>query len=241
MNGQRAVGLVAGAVLAAMLVTTAAVAASEPLTPQAIRAMGERYQAMAEHYGTSSSLPPEAIRAMGERYQAMAEHYGGSPDTGTATGLPPQARGAWDRWAAAAEYYRQAELEQARQAAGAFDWLDAGGRSARRDRGRGPPRIRRPGPGRARAQVGGPRRLITTASGGRRHTALPDVRRRRSMGFRVAVLVTWYPSPSDAVGMVGLGCGRSRSFAIEAQRQIIDSAMPTRISAVLLALRPRPV
>ena len=31
MNGQRAVGLIAGAVLAAMLVTTAAVAASEPL------------------------------------------------------------------------------------------------------------------------------------------------------------------------------------------------------------------
>ena len=126
MNGQRAVGLIAGAVLAAMLVTTAAVAASEPLTPQAIRAMGERYQAMAEHYGASSSLPPEAIRAMGERYQAMAERYGGSPDTGTATGLSPQALEALgSRWVAAAEYYRQAELEQARQAAGAFDWLDA--------------------------------------------------------------------------------------------------------------------
>lgn len=112
MNGQRAVGLIAGAVLAAMLVSTAAVAASEPLTPQAIRAMGERYQAMADHYGTSSSLPPEAIRAMGERYQAMAEHYGGSPDTGTATGLSPQALEALgSRWVAAAEYYRQAELE----------------------------------------------------------------------------------------------------------------------------------
>jgi hypothetical protein len=95
MNGQRAIGLIAGAVLAAMLVSTAAVAASEPLTPQAMRAMGERYQAMAEHYGTSSSLPPEAKRAVGERYQAMAE------------------------------YYRQAELEEAQQAAGAFDWLDA--------------------------------------------------------------------------------------------------------------------
>src|SRR5262245_51557287 len=93
MNGQRAVGLIAGAVLAAMLVTTAAVAAAEPLTPQAVRAMGERYQAMAEHYGTSSTPPPEAIRAIGERYQAMAESY------------------------------RQAELEQARRAAGAFDWL----------------------------------------------------------------------------------------------------------------------
>jgi len=101
MNGQRAVSLIAGAVLAAMLVTTAAVAASEPMTPQAIRAMGERYQAMAEHYGTS-------------------------PDTGTATGLSPQAvKALGSRWVAAAEYYRQAELEQARQTAGPFDWLDA--------------------------------------------------------------------------------------------------------------------
>ena len=52
MNGQRTFGLIAVAMVAAMLVSTAAVAASEPLTPQAIRAMGERYQAMAEHYGT---------------------------------------------------------------------------------------------------------------------------------------------------------------------------------------------
>ena len=126
MNGQRAVGLIAGAVLAVMLVATAAVAASEPLTPQAIRAMGERYQAMAEHYGPSSPLPPEAIRAMGERYQAMAAHYGGSPDTGTATGLSPRAlKALGSRWEAAAEYYRQAELQQSRRAAGAFDWLDA--------------------------------------------------------------------------------------------------------------------
>src|SRR5262245_38337974 len=119
MNGQRAVGLIAAAVLAAMFVSTAAVAASEPLTPQAIRAMGERYQAMAEYYGTSSSLPPKAIRAMGERYRA-------SPDRGTATGLSPQALEALgSRYQAMAEYYQQAELEQARQAAGAFDWLDA--------------------------------------------------------------------------------------------------------------------
>jgi hypothetical protein len=95
MNGQRAVGLIAGAVLAAMLVSTPAVAASEPLTPQAIRAMSERYQAMAEYYGTGSSLTPQAIRAMSERYRAMAK------------------------------YYRQAQLPQVRQAAGAFDWLDA--------------------------------------------------------------------------------------------------------------------
>jgi len=126
MNGQRAVGLIAGAVFAAMLLTTAAVAAAEPLAPEAIRALGERYQAMPEHYGTSSSLPREAIQAMGERYQVMAEHYGGSSDTRTATGLPPQALEALgSRWVAAAQYYRQAELEQARQAAGAFDWLDA--------------------------------------------------------------------------------------------------------------------
>lgn len=61
------------------------------------------------------------------------------------------------------------------------------------------------------------------------------------MRFRVAVLVTWYPSSSDAVGMVGLGCARWRSISIEAQRQIADSAKSTRTSAVLLALSPRPV
>src|SRR5262245_12261714 len=120
MNGQRAVGLIAAAVLGAVLVTTAAVAASEPLTPQAIRAMGERYQAMAERYGTSSSLPPEAIQAMGERYQAMAEHYGMS------SSVPPQAiQALGERYEAMTEHYRQAEPEQARQAASAFDWLDA--------------------------------------------------------------------------------------------------------------------
>lgn len=126
MNGQRVLSVVAGAVLAAMLVTTTAVAASGPLTPQAIRALGERYEAMAQHYETSSPLPPEAIRAMGQRYQTMAEHYAASPDAEAATGLSPQALEALgSRWAAAAAYYRQAELERARLAAGAFDWLDA--------------------------------------------------------------------------------------------------------------------
>jgi hypothetical protein len=120
MNGQRAVGLIAGAVLAAMLVSTPAVAASEPLTPQAIRAMSERYQAMAEYYGTGSSLTPQAIRAMSERYRAMAEYYG------TGSSLTPQAiRAMSERYRAMAKYYRQAQLPQVRQAAGAFDWLDA--------------------------------------------------------------------------------------------------------------------
>ena len=121
MKGQRTSGFIAVALLAAMVVSTAAIAASEPLTPQAVRAMGERYEAMAEHYGTSPSLTFHAIRAMGERYQAMAEHYGTSPS------LTPQAiRALGERYQAMTGYYRQAELERARQAAGAFDWLDAG-------------------------------------------------------------------------------------------------------------------
>ena len=120
MNGQRAIGFIAGAVLAAMLFSTAAVAASEPLTPQAIRAISERYRAMAEYYGTSSSLTPQAVRAISERYQAMVEHYG------TSSSLAPQAvRAISERYQAMAEYYQQAQLAQARQAAGAFDWLDA--------------------------------------------------------------------------------------------------------------------
>ena len=45
-----------------------------------------------------------------ERYQAMARYY-------TQTGQTSQA---------IAAYYRQTELEQARQEAAAFDWLDAG-------------------------------------------------------------------------------------------------------------------
>lgn len=112
MKGPRNVGLVAMAVLAATVLATSAVAGS-PKVSQADRAMGDRYQAMAQSWArateavSSSSL---AQKALVERYQAMARYYARTGQTGQAI----------------AAYYRQAELEQARQEAAAFDWLDAG-------------------------------------------------------------------------------------------------------------------
>ena len=112
MNGQRTAGLVASAVLAATVLATSAVAGS-PKVSQADRAMGERYQAMAQSWAQATgalSSSPQAQQALAERYQAMARYYVQTGQTGQAI----------------AAYYRQAELEQARQEAAAFDWLDAG-------------------------------------------------------------------------------------------------------------------
>lgn len=140
MYGKRTAGLVATAVLAATLLATSAVAGS-PKVSQADRAMGERYQAMAQSRNLArrdvispqarfpgkaaddvllspiwaqatgaSSSSPLAQKALVERYQAMARYYTQTGQTGQAI----------------AAYYRQAELEQARQEAAAFDWLDAG-------------------------------------------------------------------------------------------------------------------
>jgi hypothetical protein len=101
MNGQRTFGLIAAVVVASALLATSAVAASDALTPEAIHALGARYEAMAQSYaGASSSLPPQAVQALGERYEAMAEHY--------------------------QRYEQQAQLEQARRQAAAFSWADAG-------------------------------------------------------------------------------------------------------------------
>ena len=112
MNGQRTAGLVATAVLAATVLATSAVAGS-PKVSQADRAMGERYQAMAQSWAQATgavSSSPLAQKALVERYQAIARYYTQTGQTGEAI----------------AAYYRQAELEQARQEAAAFDWLDAG-------------------------------------------------------------------------------------------------------------------
>ena len=112
MYGQRTVGLVATAVLAATVLATSAVAGS-PKVSQTDRAMGERYQAMAQSWAQAtgaSSSSPLAQKALVERYQAMARYYTQTGQTGQAI----------------AAYYRQTELEQARQEAAAFDWLDAG-------------------------------------------------------------------------------------------------------------------
>ena len=124
MNGRRTFGLIAAVLVASALLATSAVAASDALTPEAIHALGARYEAMAQYYaGASSSLPPQAVRALGERYEAMADHYLGAGSGG----YSPQAlRALGERWGAVARYEQQAQLEQARRQAAAFDWVDAG-------------------------------------------------------------------------------------------------------------------
>ena len=75
--------------------------------------------------GTASAgnYPPAASKAIGERYEAMADHYLGV----SGPRYPPQAlRALGKRWEAAARYDQQAQLEQARRQAAAFDWVDAG-------------------------------------------------------------------------------------------------------------------
>ena len=112
MNGQRTARLVATAVLAATVLATSAVAGS-PKVSQADRAMGERYQAMAQSWAQATgavSSSPLAQKALVERYQAIARYY-------AQTGRTERALAA---------YYGRAELEQARRQAAAFDWLDAG-------------------------------------------------------------------------------------------------------------------
>lgn len=112
MNGQRTAGLVATAVLAATVFATSAVAGS-PKVSQADRMMGERYQAMAHSWAQATgvaSSSPQAQNVAAQRYHAMARYYARTGRTG----------------AALSAYYRQGELEKARQEAAAFDWLDAG-------------------------------------------------------------------------------------------------------------------
>ena len=84
MNGQRTAGLVASAVLAATVLATSAVAGS-PKVSQADRAMGERYQAMAQSWAQATgavSSSPLAQKALVERYQAMARYYAQTGQTG---------------------------------------------------------------------------------------------------------------------------------------------------------------
>jgi hypothetical protein len=90
---------VVGATLAVTLAFAGPAAAGVGYSDQALKAMGERYEAMADHYlgvGTGGGYSPQALRALGER------------------------------WQAAARYEQQASLEQARRQASAFDWADAG-------------------------------------------------------------------------------------------------------------------
>ena len=47
-----------------------------PYTPQALQALGERGEAMAQFYGASSGYTPQAVKALGERGEAQARFYG---------------------------------------------------------------------------------------------------------------------------------------------------------------------
>ena len=87
---------VVGAALVVALALAGPAAAGEGYSPQAVKAMGERYEAMAKHYLGGQGYSAQALRAFGERWQAVAR------------------------------YEQQAQLEQARRQAAAFDWADAG-------------------------------------------------------------------------------------------------------------------
>jgi hypothetical protein len=113
---------VIGAVVT-VLVLAAAGFAQDGYTPQAERALGERWEAMADYYlGTQAAYPPEALKALGARYEAMAEHY-----YATAPQYPPAALQALgERYETMAQYYSGQELLEAQAQASAFDWSDAG-------------------------------------------------------------------------------------------------------------------
>lgn len=65
----------------------------------------------------------QAVTALGQRSQAMSDHYLGN----AGTEYSPQAvRALGERWQAAARYEQEVQLEQARRQAAAFDWADAG-------------------------------------------------------------------------------------------------------------------
>ena len=111
--------------MALCAVAFAGTASAGSYPPTAMKAMGERYEAMADHYlgDNTTAYSPQAVTALGERYEAMADHY----LSVSGTRYPPQAlRALGERWEAAARYHQQTQLEQARRQAAAFDWVDAG-------------------------------------------------------------------------------------------------------------------
>ena len=111
-----------GMVLVVLAVLVTAATAAEPsYSPQAERALGERYDAMAGYYlGTPTSMPGAAVKALGERYESMAAYYAQGTSMSAAA-----VRALGERYEAMAEYYREAELAQAQAEAAEFEWLDA--------------------------------------------------------------------------------------------------------------------
>lgn len=113
---------VIGAVVT-VLVFAAVGLAQDGYTSQAERALGDRWEAVADYYlGTQAAYPPEALKAMGARYEAMADSY-----YATAPEYPPAAlRALGDRYESMSQYYAEQELLTAQAEASAFDWGDAG-------------------------------------------------------------------------------------------------------------------
>jgi hypothetical protein len=108
---------VAAMVLYALSVVGTASAAGYP--PQATKALGARYDAMARHY-LGASYPLAATTALGARYDAMARHY-----LGTSSTVGEQKYTLSDRYAAMAGY-QQTALAKARREPVSFNWEDAG-------------------------------------------------------------------------------------------------------------------
>ena len=70
--------IVVAAVVAALALAAPALAKqpSEAYNSAALKAMGARYQAMADHYlGSTGSYSASALRAINARYKAMADYY----------------------------------------------------------------------------------------------------------------------------------------------------------------------
>ena len=102
----------------------AAVAASDALTPKAIHALGARYEAMAQYYAGASS---RSRRRRSGPWASATRRWRITTSAPGAVATRPQAlRALGERWQAVARYEQQAQLEQARRQAAAFDWADAG-------------------------------------------------------------------------------------------------------------------
>ncbi len=90
-------------------------AESSSYSPQALQALGERWEATARFHEQSTGYTPQALQALGERGQAMARFHEQS------TGYTPQALQALgERWEATARFHEQSTgyTPQALQALG---------------------------------------------------------------------------------------------------------------------------
>ena len=188
MNGQRTASFV-GAIVASALLSASALA-STGLTPRAERALGARYEAMADYYAkarreaissrSGTGLSARAEKAWGARYVAMAEYYRKDVGTSSGAGVPPVSAGARGARCSLGGHRRVLPPSGAR--AGTAEGRSVRlarrrDRGARRDRDRGAARPRRPGAERVRAQAGAPRCPVGgSREGGATPPSRPGVR-----------------------------------------------------------------